>query len=466
MTRPPQDAREHAHANGHPRDAAEAAPATGGRPSAQDRIDAKGRADKRLLPEDSPYQARLQAVKAAAHPLLEAAMPLLRALADMPRALDAEAAYLLRRLLDREVLRLHSLCGDALIRHEHCVAASYALCTALDEAAATTDWGKGGVGDVGLWSADQLAVRFHGDNKGGDKVFLLLGRLSASPAQHIDLIEVLYAILGLGFEGRYAAGGAGGSNDARRQLDTVRHRLFGLLADARGEVPVLLSPHGRGSGSAGGTGDAPGFFRRRPAVFRPLKTLPLGWTCALYVCVLTGLFVWHKTALDRRTAAVLAGIHAVGALHSTAAARPVEPMRLKALLHDEIERGRVSVEENAEQSTVSFHGDGMFAAGSARLSAGSLPSIAVLAQELQRSPGVVQVNGHTDDLPIRTREFPDNQRLSRQRAQAVAEALQAGGLDAARLKVEGLGDTRPVADNRTVAGRALNRRVDVVLVSD
>ena len=412
----------------------------------------------RPLPEESPYQARLEAVLASANPLLEASQPLLRALADMPQELVAPDGWLLRRLLDREVLRLHNLCGDAHIRHEHGVAASYALCTAIDEAAASTGWGGGVDRDVGVWSSDQLAVRFHGDNKGGDKLFLLLGRLAAAPQQHIDLIELLHAILGLGFEGRY---GAGGGADARRQLDTVRHRLFVLLSAARGEVQPPLSPHGVPKAAR-----RPGLFRGlgRAAVFRPLKTVPIGWACTLYALALMTLFIVFRLQLDERSRRVLADIHAIGALHAPAAPM-ARALRLKALLQAEIARGEVNVEEDERHSAVSFRGDGMFVAGQARLNPRMQPLVDKLARELNEVAGKVQITGHTDDQPIHTREFPDNQHLSRQRAQTVADALQSGGVDAARLLATGLGDAQPVADNRTVAGRARNRRVELVLLA-
>lgn len=417
---------------------------------------ARAAAYERALPGQSPYQQRLASVRAAANPLFEAAAPLLRALSDIPSRLDPEGGYLLRRLLDREVLRFQSLCKDAQIRHEHHIAASYAMCTAIDEAAGSTDWGGGRQGEVGLWSGDQLAIRFHGDNKGGDKVFLLLGRLAASPQQHIDLIEVLYALLGLGFEGRY---GAGGASDARRQLDTVRHRIFFLLAAARAEVPVALSPHGRGPGAKQ---SRPGHARR---LFGPMRTVPLGWATGLYLLVLGGLFTAYRLQLDGRSQQVLAAIHAMGALQPPARLADVHPLRLKALLEDEITRGLVSVDEDETHSAVSFRGDGMFAPGQAHIGPGLLPTMAKLAQQLNEVAGKVEITGHSDDQPIRTPEFPDNQHLSLQRASAVAAALQAAGVDKARLTVTGRGDTQPLADNQTAAGRARNRRVDLVLQS-
>ncbi|WP_280816448.1 type VI secretion system protein TssL, long form [Variovorax sp. TBS-050B] len=401
------------------------------------------------LAAEPSMQARLAAVKAAENPLLEAAQPLLRALADMPADLEGEDCIkVMSRLLEREVVSFQTLCSDAQIRHEHVVAASYSLCTALDEAANSTAWGgaKGEEG-AGAWAGRQLAARFHGDTKGGDKFFLLVGRLAATPQEHIDLLELMYIILGLGFEGRFSHGG--GTN-ARRQLETIRHRLLTLLTPARGDVPHDLSPHWKGVGAG---------------KFRLLRSIPVWVTASLVALALVALFSWYKYQLLHRSRQVEAHIRAVGAMQPPPKP-PRKPLRLKELLSEEIARGTVSVDEDENRSIVSFKGDDMFVPGRARLNPKILPVIAKAASEINEVSGTVQVTGHSDNQPIRTREFPDNQVLSEKRADAVAEVLKANGVAVARLKVEGRGATMPIADNATAAGRSRNRRVEIVVIQN
>jgi len=81
-----------------------------------------------------------------------------------------------------------------------------------------------------------------------------------------------------------------------------------------------------------------------------------------------------------------------------------------------------------------------------------------------RSAGIdaLRVDGHTD--AVGTLEY--NQQLSLRRAQAVARVLLACGFDSNHLDVRGFGKTRPVADNRTAAGRAENRRVSIIVTVD
>jgi len=72
------------------------------------------------------------------------------------------------------------------------------------------------------------------------------------------------------------------------------------------------------------------------------------------------------------------------------------------------------------------------------------------------------VGGHTDSYG--TEEY--NMGLSVRRARAVADYLVAGGIDRSRLRVEGYGETQPVASNDTEDGRAQNRRVELSVISN
>jgi len=397
------------------------------------------------LAAEPPQDTRLAAVKAAQNPLLEAAQPLLRALCDMPRELAADRVDVLHRLLLREVSSFQMVCSNAQIRNEHVVAGSYALCTAIDEAANRTPWGGGVGGSTGVWAKQQLAQEFHDDHQGGEKVFLLIGRLAASPQEHIDLLDLLFFILALGFEGRYHA-----PTNGPRQLETIRHRLYDIVMRARGDVPRALSPHWKGVGAGR---------------FRLLRTVPVWVTASLLSLGLLGQYAWYKYQLVHSSTEVEASIRAIGAL------RPPPPppapahrsLRLKELLAPEIARGSVSVEEDDAHSAVSFKGDDMFVPGQARVNARLLPTIAKVASEINEVSGTVRITGHSDNRPIQTRQFPDNQALSEQRAAAVAEVLKGRGVALDRLVVEGRGDTQPMADNATAAGRARNRRVDIVV---
>jgi chemotaxis protein MotB len=105
----------------------------------------------------------------------------------------------------------------------------------------------------------------------------------------------------------------------------------------------------------------------------------------------------------------------------------------------------------------------LFASGEASLQAPGRPLLDEVAQLLNvdKSHPII-VEGHTDNVPIATAQFPSNWELSTARATNVVRYLIARGVSRARLAAAGYADLEPVASNVTTDGRALNRRVDIV----
>jgi type VI secretion system protein ImpK len=402
-----------------------------------------GQADPHALtlPPGVDFASRLEKIKAAQNPLLEAAKPLLLSIAQTPKELpdlaSIEAWY---ELLDHEVNLFTQLCNKANIRREHVVTASFCLCTALDEAANSTLWGGSAkVGQAGVWSAQQLASRFHGDVQGGKKFFLLIGRLSSHVEEHLDLLEVMYYILGLGFEGQYSTIANG-----RRELEIIRHRLLTLISASRGSVPRELSPHWRGE---------------RPEKAKFWRNIPVWVSVCVFGLVVFALFTWYKYHLLQQSNRVQERIAAIGKLTPP----PVRILRLAELLKEEIAKGLVFVDEDDYQSAVTFRSDFMFVPGQAQVNQQILPLLDRIAIEVSKVPGSVQIFGHSDNRPIKTLEFPDNYALSSARAFNVAKELEARGVLSSRIEIFGKGDSEPIAENTTVAGRAKNRRVQIVV---
>ncbi|HEY8539132.1 MAG TPA: OmpA family protein, partial [Steroidobacteraceae bacterium] len=109
--------------------------------------------------------------------------------------------------------------------------------------------------------------------------------------------------------------------------------------------------------------------------------------------------------------------------------------------------------------------DILFASGKATLSAESTEILRRLAATLRPFPNPIRVEGHTDNVPIRTREFPSNWELSAARAATVVHLLMREGVEPARLAVVGLGEYRPAKSNDTPEGRNANRRVLLVILA-
>ncbi|CAN0626863.1 type VI secretion system protein ImpK [Burkholderia multivorans] len=389
-------------------------------------------------PPPERFDRRLAAVNQAQNPLLEAARMLLRAQADIPDApLSKHAIAMLRVLLEEEMRTFERLCEQANIRRDHMIGARYCLCTALDEAVTQSAWGKRGSSGI-EWIKDGLAITFHEDRDGGDKVYLLIGRLLEDPCEHVDLLEVIYRILSLGFEGRYRD-----SVDGRHKHDAIRLRLYNEITSQRGPVPLALSPNWQSDA----TGKRPSFY-----------DFPVWITVTVLSVILLGMFGWYKYQLSSRAAEIRKQLAEIARMVPP----PAPPqLHLKQLLASEIAAGTVSVDEDARRSTVTFRGDAMFQPGGASVQAAMNPLVSKIAGEIAKVPGKVTVLGYTDNVPIRSRHFASNQALSEERATQVMQMLQTAGVPANRLEAAGKGDANPVGDNRTVQGRAQNRRVEI-----
>ena len=91
-------------------------------------------------------------------------------------------------------------------------------------------------------------------------------------------------------------------------------------------------------------------------------------------------------------------------------------------------------------------------------------AIKKLSKVLLNNPDIgIMVEGHTDNLPIKTSQYKDNWDLSAARATNIVRLLSADGLPQKRLTASGCGEFAPVASNNTESGRAMNRRTDIIL---
>jgi chemotaxis protein MotB len=138
--------------------------------------------------------------------------------------------------------------------------------------------------------------------------------------------------------------------------------------------------------------------------------------------------------------------------------------KLKDMLEDEVQTGKVDVESDGRTITVRIREQGSFPSGSATLSPEFLPVMERIRNALAEIPGTVSIEGHTDNVPLRGGRYESNWALSSSRALSVThELLRGGQLTDDRMMVVGFADTRPFTSNDTVDGRASNRRVEIVI---
>jgi chemotaxis protein MotB len=107
----------------------------------------------------------------------------------------------------------------------------------------------------------------------------------------------------------------------------------------------------------------------------------------------------------------------------------------------------------------------LFASGEAALSSKAYAVLKKVAEVVKPIPNFINIEGHTDNVPIETLEFPSNWDLSSARATSVVRQFEQFGISSLRLAAVGYGEFHPVADNTTIEGRKKNRRVIVLLIS-
>ncbi len=125
----------------------------------------------------------------------------------------------------------------------------------------------------------------------------------------------------------------------------------------------------------------------------------------------------------------------------------------------------VTVRRHSFWIEVEIRADILFPSGVAIISPSAVPALQALATTLAPYPNPVRVEGHTDNVPIKTVTFPSNWELSSARAASVVHLLSKGGVAPERLSVIGLGEWHPMQPNDTVEGRNANRRVLLVILS-
>lgn len=376
----------------------------------------------------------------ALNPLLSVAAPVLalatslrdRALTDPPRA--AAAAALER--FDRAAASAGAGLDPNDIR-----AARIALAATLDDVARAAGHGGAAVAEPGA------GVRF----------FDLLDGMLGDPRRHRHALELFYACLSLGFEGRFRDK-PGGAHDLAR----LRDELYRILRRARGDVPAELSP--------AWTGVAEPF---RPIGNRLGGGLP-GWLVWAAVALgLSGLYVHLAGTLDRQAEPVAARIAALLPDRPIEIARLVPPppptagpaliARITGRLAPEIRTGSVEVLAGEDGALViRIPAAAMFATGSDTVKARHRAIVERVGQTLATESGSVLVVAHTDDQTPPAGRLATAQSLTDARAEAVRKLLE-HTIVPARLSAEGHGDQEPVALNDTPAGRDANRRIDIRL---
>ncbi len=147
--------------------------------------------------------------------------------------------------------------------------------------------------------------------------------------------------------------------------------------------------------------------------------------------------------------------------------RITEYRNLLARFQSLIDAGKLKVKIVDGRMVVALASDILFASGSAGLSKEGKASVEEVAAVLSSIPDrKFQVEGHTDNVPIKTAQFPSNWELASSRSLTVLKTMVEAGMPAGRVSAASFGESKPTAPNDSADNRALNRRIEIVVVPD
>lgn len=129
-----------------------------------------------------------------------------------------------------------------------------------------------------------------------------------------------------------------------------------------------------------------------------------------------------------------------------------------------ITEGKVQVVQNNRGVRIDIHDSLLFSPGSAEIAVSANGLMNEIATVLKANQRLIQVEGHTDNIPIHNATFFSNWELSAVRASSVVRMLSEASIAEARLSALGFGSVQPITENETIIGRAKNRRVSIMIL--
>jgi chemotaxis protein MotB len=180
-----------------------------------------------------------------------------------------------------------------------------------------------------------------------------------------------------------------------------------------------------------------------------------------------GITSSQKTQLEGSVENMKRALSELEARKAETEKRLAEFRELTAKFKDLVDAGKLSIKVRNGRMMLALSSDILFASGSAQLSAAGAASIKEVTELLKGlNNRNFQIEGHTDNVPIKTKQFPSNWELASARAGSVLATMLAAGFPPERASLASYGKYDPVSDNSTPEARAENRRIAIVIVPD
>ncbi|WP_395344135.1 type IVB secretion system protein IcmH/DotU [Ningiella sp. W23] len=329
------------------------------------------------------------------------------------------------------------------VSQEVALTGRYLLCCLLDELVLSTPWGI-----ESIWSRQTLLSKYHNETSGGEKFFVIINKLMEQAQQSIDLIELCYLCLSIGFRGKYRLSPTG--ENEILQICNMMYQAISLYRPCAND----LSPSWKTDLSA-----STSIQKRVPP---SLLFLVLTFICiATYVALLSNLHAqssplyekiesigWNKSAYEREVS------HARDSDQSSTA-NVLRDVRQK--MRQSIASGLLEVEQQNNLLTLRFASEQLFPPGSTQVNEAYLPNKTLLIETIRSYSDSILIVGHTDS----TGRAESNWVISRQRAESIEKWLLLDANHFLQMTTRGLADTQPLTPTPS---DSRNRRVEILVL--
>lgn len=212
----------------------------------------------------APTRIIIHHPKAGLNPIVDAGANLFSLLGRLNQLTSYRQLNKLHQELVQEIQAFQNTAKAQGYSSEHILVSRYALCATFDDLIQNTSWGS-----QGQWEPYSLLSSFHPDNANGDRFFIILERLVKEPALYIDILELMYLCLSLGFQGPYRSQMHQQELFPYFQFQQTIQGLYQQIRAYRGDFQKNLSPY---------------LLKPSPIPKNGKRSPSLGWTLLLTSC--------------------------------------------------------------------------------------------------------------------------------------------------------------------------------------
>ena len=392
-------------------------------------------------------------------PMLAAAANLLILFGRLRTQMVEMEAIPLMEYVTREIEVFEENLQKAGIDNHEAQVAKYLLCGTADDIVQNIPGT-----DRHIWVQYSMVARFFNRRTSGVGFFQEVEKALQAPAQRFQILELALTCLSLGFEGQYRSAPNGAVELAR-----IRAMIYESLRRVTNRPDEDISP------------------RWQPVILggrRRFGGTPLWVVGSLLGLALLGSYFGLSMLISGEGNAVSQRLLSINptspvTLARTAAFTPLVTAeereklivaqstqldRIKQGLKSDLDAGLVEIAVKGDFIFIRVNNAALFATGKADTKQEFNDLAGRIVATINSEPGPVYIFGYTDNVPMSGRgRFKNNHDLSVARAEAVQKVLTEGMDDPGRFVVEGKAEADPIGDNATEEGRAMNRRVEIMI---